>query len=704
MNKSIIIISLLSLIVKVKSEICWANYSSSGNFTCCPEGTPTIYADKEGEWGFYSPGKGLEDVWCGIYREIDESCWVSGTGMTCCPEDMPVALIDQDGIWGQYENGEWCGFKGSEQRWNDRELVDETRAEWYDFKKKWDKEYKYYFERLAIFPGEDETKLNFGWYSTTKTTPSVLLSTNKDMSSPRQFNGTVEAHYELKGKMYYTNRVTVTGIKRNSVYYYKTLLNNKWQETVKFETHDPDNFNMIFYGDPQIGGSKNRYSIANKYTRVLTVDEGTRNDAFNWNRTITKSFSFAKKPSLILSAGDQTDEECNDLYDEQKAEIQLTNEETQYSAFLLPELIKTVPMACAIGNHDAHTDNFNNHFNLPNIVERERTNIVPGYSYFFKYNNVLILVLESNYNTCQDFEDAVNIAVAKYPDTDWRIAMFHHDIYGNGVTHSLEYFIRENLRPCMTHYLSDNQFDLVINGHDHVYTASKFVTYDTSDPTGEKVYRVKDIVKGKVNSDPKGTLYITANCATGSKLYTYFEDGPDYVSVNGQTFTSTFGILDFQKEENGKLKLTINSYDVETNKVTDGPYIIEKRKCWAKPLGFRCCSENNTEVYSSDESGDWGIEDDQWCGIIGSKTPGSSTTKPSISTTTTTTKTTTTTTTTKTTTTTTTTKSPEPTNCFVQAWQQCGGRDYHGSTCCADKSYYCKVTNEYYSQCVPLGS
>ncbi|KAL6610838.1 Arabinanase/levansucrase/invertase [Neocallimastix sp. 'constans'] len=37
--------------------------------------------------------------------------------------------------------------------------------------------------------------------------------------------------------------------------------------------------------------------------------------------------------------------------------------------------------------------------------------------------------------------------------------------------------------------------------------------------------------------------------------------------------------------------------------------------CWSTGLGYPCCSLTNTDVYYIDESGNWGIENDDWCGI-----------------------------------------------------------------------------------------
>jgi len=40
--------------------------------------------------------------------------------------------------------------------------------------------------------------------------------------------------------------------------------------------------------------------------------------------------------------------------------------------------------------------------------------------------------------------------------------------------------------------------------------------------------------------------------------------------------------------------------------------------CWSDSLGYPCCKET-TKVYTTDESGSWGVENGQWCGIPKSK-------------------------------------------------------------------------------------
>jgi len=674
--KRIIILTFMAAYVKAATD-CWA---TDKGFNCCSDNIMPVFNDTDGFWGVE------KDNWCGIKRR--DYCWAKSKDYPCCSgKSKNMELVDMDGIWG-LENGSWCGYKESVSRWNDREKIDKTKKDWNSFKSKWDKDYKNNFERLSVFVGEDESMLNFGWYSTTDKKPYILFGTTKDMSDAQIYNGTNVYYKTLNGKKYYSNKVTVTDIKRNSVYYYQRNLNGKLESKVQFKTYDPYNFNFIFVGDPQIGGSNSRVSILNK-DRTLTIPEGTRNDAFNWNVTVINSFKKARNPSILLSTGDQVDTDCYDNTEENNI-----YQENQYSGFLLPELMRKIPTALTLGNHDAYTENFRHHFHTPNPYKpgyarvKNYNDYIPAYNYYFRYNNVLVVVLETNFNSCDDFSNTINEAIKKHPNTDWRIAMFHHDIYSNGKTHSNDSYIKSTLRKCLTKLFDENKFDLVLNGHDHVYSASHFIKYDSSKSSG---YSYNIIKKGEVQKNPKGTLYITANCSTGSKLYTFLSEYRDYLFYYDQPYIPTFGILDF-KAVNGKVQLSINTYDVETLNVVDGPYIIEKtQKCWSLPQGYPCC-KNTNEVFFTDEYGSWGVENDNWCGIT--KNSSSKASNSSVKVTKTTARTTTTTRTNNNY-----NYSNNNNNNCADNYQPCGGQNYTGPTCC--KSGKCVRYNEYYSQCEP---
>jgi len=627
----------------------------------------------------------------------DDVCWSmakdykdDGTFIQyqCCPDKTAIDTADIHGLWGTLPNGEICGIKGSLKPWNDREMKKNTSKDWNNFKIEWEEKEKYNFERISVFVGDNESELNFGWYSKTDEIPVIRFGKSKEPEDNPIFEGSSEklevyvggsmVDYVINGTQYYSNKITVDGIERNSVYYYQRQMYGEWESVVTFKTYDPDNFNFIFMGDPQIGGSHGRYTKSNNYEKTLSKDEGNRNDAYNWRITINRSFNFTKTPSLLLTAGDQADEQTSNQADAKLAMADYINQESQYSGYLLPDKLKEIPLANCVGNHEANSENYRFHFNTPNpLLDFSKMGKwtsagysekwFSGYNYFFKYNNVLVVILETNNSVCEDFERTIEDAVKKYPYTDWRMAMFHHDIYGDGLTHSQRDEIIKNVRRCLTEAFTKHKFDLVINGHDHVYTASKFITYKESAP----FYSIEGVKK--LNKSPKGIFFITANCSSGSKYLDFEPTTPDYVYNHTQTYSPTFGVLDF-KNDKDVVRLTITSYDVETYHVTDGPYVIEKtpvekpitsststtksttvtstrqpttvtsvtttkstktlatndprptrlpKECWAKNVGdgYPCCPESFIITYH-DENGYWGqYENGDWCGIITKEVP-----------------------------------------------------------------------------------
>jgi len=58
-------------------------------------------------------------------------------------------------------------------------------------------------------------------------------------------------------------------------------------------------------------------------------------------------------------------------------------------------------------------------------------------------------------------------------------------------------------------------------------------------------------------------------------------------------------------------------YDiVETDSDIDKSKYRNTQTCWSEILGYPCCSNPNTEVVHIYESGSWGLENDDWRGII----------------------------------------------------------------------------------------
>lgn len=75
-----------------------------------------------------------------------------------------------------------------------------------------------------------------------------------------------------------------------------------------------------------------------------------------WNNTVEANPDL----SFILSAGDQINQ-TNVSKTSEKLEQQV-----EYSGFLNPSVLRSIPVATTIGNHDSKSVNYSNHFNYPN--------------------------------------------------------------------------------------------------------------------------------------------------------------------------------------------------------------------------------------------------------------------------------------------------------------------------------------------------
>lgn len=125
-------------------------------------------------------------------------------------------------------------------------------------------------------------------------------------------------------------------------------------------------------------------------------------------------------------------------------------------------------------------------------------------------------------------------------DIKWKIVVFHHSIYSSA-SHASDNDIlarRDTLAPM----LSENGIDLVLMGHDHVYTrsmlmdGSKALKEESFDQNGQPIHEV---------TNPKGLTYITANSASGSKYYEFTNNlTGDYIAVKNQEHTPNITKLD----------------------------------------------------------------------------------------------------------------------------------------------------------------
>lgn len=434
-------------------------------------------------------------------------------------------------------------------------------------------------EQVSLAPGRVASELNFGWYSLSGAA-KVRISTQANMANAKEFTGTTTEGAVVNNVQYLSNKVTVTGLKANTNYWYQVQVDGKWKKAEKYATKSFDSFSFLFMGDPQIGASINQ--TPSDGDAKQGGDMANRNDSFNWNRTLNQALAQHKDINFIVSAGDQ----INEVAPKGEAE-KLLLQEQQYSGFLGAKALRSMPLASTIGNHDSQTQAYGYHFNTPNPFTQEQSPTKAGHGYYYNYGPALFIVLNTNNYNAADHEALIKKAIAQNPNAKWRIVMIHQDIYGTGLDHSDSdgIILRTQLTPIFDKY----HVDAVLQGHDHTYARSYQLSGDAKQHQAfdkkvnlkdaqikadfleqNKCYTITDKHQGKL-INPKGIFYMTANSATGSKFYELIPVQQDYIAARSQTWRPTYSVVKVTANS-----FTIDTYDVETGNRIDDSYTIVK--------------------------------------------------------------------------------------------------------------------------------
>ena len=397
--------------------------------------------------------------------------------------------------------------------------------------------------RIILTPGKTAKDLGFAWYSQKKGEPAVKIGKKEDLSDAQEFKGTATEINRSNQKNTYkaSNKVTVEGLfEENTTYYYSytdDVKNPNWSEVQSYTTKKTTNFQTILVGDPQIGASGSQ-------GQGTADDINIAVDTFNWNKTLEQAKITAPNASFILSAGDQIDYAGTDSSDGKNVR------ESEYAGFTYPALLRMLPLATTIGNHESKGTDYKYHYNNPNSEDGlGSTN--SGSDYYFSYGNVLFISLNSNNRNTVEHRELLKKAVESNPDAKWKVVMFHHDIYGSGQPHSDT--DGANLRALFAPLMDEFGIDMCLTGHDHSYARSYLMADGTAIQYDDSV---------AIN--PEGTLYIAAGSASGSKFYKLATTKQYYITERSNTQIPTFSTIDFSDES-----IVIKTYDYNGNKYAD---------------------------------------------------------------------------------------------------------------------------------------
>lgn len=384
---------------------------------------------------------------------------------------------------------------------------------------------------LLMTPGEDNTKMNFSWQSSFMSGKAEIeVAANQDMSDAQKLD--VESKFNIFC-FEYTHEATASELKADTTYYYKYYADRKWSDVYSFKTASSDRTKVLFVSDCQIG----RY-------RKGSDEEILQHDTYGWYKTMELATESNKGINFIISTGDQVE----DSYSEK-----------QYSLMESVPQLRNYPIAAAVGNHEFYTTNYSSHYNNPN-----RNTSVPfkdpaGNGYYFLYNDILFIVLDSNVVVPTTHRNIIKAACEAYPNAKWKVVAMHHSPYD---ANAAKYFTSKITRATITPFFDEFGIDLCLSGHDHYYSRSYIV----------KNNRVTDdVLHDNTYTNPKGTLYVSANSSSGSNYNEIDTEkvGPE-CDVWFQSDTPCYSLMDVS---NGKL--TVTTFETDKNSVVDSVSIVK---------------------------------------------------------------------------------------------------------------------------------
>ena len=320
--------------------------------------------------------------------------------------------------------------------------------------------------------GTDETQVSLCWHAEkSNAVAEVRLADNEQMNNFKTFTG-IKTPAETDTQV--VCRVVITGLEEKSTYYYQWHTGEGWSKAYKYETKSFGDHKVMVVGDIQI----NEIYDGN--------NEEQMNIGYFWNNYLSEVLSKNPDISYLVTPGDNTSTGS-------------TVEEWQ--TLLMPESLRSLPVAMAIGNHDKKGMTYNYFTNMPN---EDYGRFFSGLDrdFWFRYGDVLYLFFDSTSGNAPDHMRFAKKAVEQNKDAKWRIGVVHHGIYGAGDAigdKETEILLKNIFAPIFEVY----DLDLVITGHTHSQGRSHFM---------ESGKIKTEAPSGGTFVNPEGIVYLNSNC------------------------------------------------------------------------------------------------------------------------------------------------------------------------------------------------
>ena len=395
--------------------------------------------------------------------------------------------------------------------------------------------------RIVLGIGSDATEANVSWQSKSNELqyleywPADNAADKTSVESPRG---------EYNAAIFYPHEATMTDLEPDTEYVYRVGNDDRgWSEERTFTTsEDSDSWSFLAMADAQIG-----------------VDAKIDEQSAAWNKAVNVATGEHPDSAFLMHLGDQVEGWGAPV--------------KQLEEFTAPEALQNYRLAVLKGNHETYAPDrhFQDTYFLPNEDGASA-------NYFFNYNNILFIGLDGNRSSEADIEahaKFVNDAIANHgADADWVMVGIHQAPFSQGTHYTDDDVVR--LREQLTPKLSEAGVDLVLSGHDHIYTRTHLMNgFDPVIPEGAA--KSGDVLIPEDNE----VLYLTSTTATGGKYYDFQDESgethPNIREERGRDLAHDSTARwrqdynpDYTNIEVSPTELKLTTYNINT------PYVVDQ--------------------------------------------------------------------------------------------------------------------------------
>ncbi len=449
----------------------------------------------------------------------------------------------------------------------------------------WDNTEKNRAAAVTVFVGSDENDRIIAWYSDS----AEGYVETEDLRGFKKFDAQSKATPQGDYRLW----VTLNDLDFGR-YAYKCH-SGEFESPVGFFTVEENDSRTVLY-------------VSDIHISYNDAEDGSelRDSAYLWNEMLEKANKTAlsedKIIDAVVSGGDQASEGLR----------------VEFEGLSAPVLMKTMPLAIAVGNHDRKSTGYRYYTANPNEADQTFRSYI-GTDYWFRQGDALFLMLDSCNVSMKEHYKFMKNATKENEDAVWVIAVMHHDMFGGREP----WLDSENkmLQLLWTPFFDQFGVDLCLYGHSHYYSVSNVI------------YGRKTVEKTGHNAsltDPKGTVYLSSGSVT---RYAPTLDDEGNVPPVGENAGYTrleeneaiYNLIDI---EGGKL--TVRSFSAENNEefnrleitktTKQGGHSYKNSAWYLKPVAFfvgRIVNIiNNYDMYSryKDQGFDVSLRE----GLIGS--------------------------------------------------------------------------------------